>query len=520
MLTEKKWFMGITVTFLYFLLHFSIMGSYGLSWDFHNHFYAGLYHLGLPVPSINDPSPLPFSPPDPRLTLEDPFGPFTQIIPSFSYVILYEKLRLLPFDSAYNFPMIVFGALGILVIFLFISEAIGLRVALWSVLFLSLLPNYFGYLHNNMKDIPNAFAFALSIYLFWRLVKYRRVSDLVWSVASFAFAFNVKINSIMIPVVCLAWLILFRGGFIALLQEKYRLIIFYFIFAPIAALLVWWPFWRDPLGKLFELPFFYSHNTFNIPVLFLGKIYRSGVNIPWPYPYIYILITTPLVILIPFILGFFICIKNILNRNREVLLFLLWLFIPLLRFFLPKTGAIDGVRHFMEIVYPLSIIAAIGLNYILEGIIKLTKSAYVKLFLTLIVILSLLVNIYVYYPYETSFFNSLTGGIRGAWHKFDIDFWGTPQKEAMLWLNKNASLDSYVHVVMAQSTAGVYLRPDLLKNLNKKSYSESDYSVILNRESFFTIYNVRDYLDKSSQQNHLVYQKKIKEVPLVWILKN
>jgi hypothetical protein len=74
------------------------MKDYGLSWDYHYHYYAGRYHLGLSVPSLHDPAPVPFSPPDPRLTTEDPFGPITQIVPTLSSYIFYERLHILPFD--------------------------------------------------------------------------------------------------------------------------------------------------------------------------------------------------------------------------------------------------------------------------------------------------------------------------------------------------------------------------------------------------------------------------------------
>jgi len=135
----------------------------------------------------------------------------------------------------------------------------------------------------------------------------------------------------------------------------------------------------------------------------------------------------------------------------------------------------------------------------------------------IIIFTSLILNLIKYHPYQTSFFNSTIGGIRGASGKFDIDFWGTPQKEAVIWLNENASLNSYVHIVMAQSTAAVYLRNDLLLNLNKKNAYESDFLVLLNRQSFFDIYGIspKELLKKFK----LVYTENLMEVPLVWVFK-
>ncbi len=282
-LNSKIWF-GILFTLIYLIIHLLIINDYGISWDFHYHHFGGLFHLGQKVPSVNDPYPIPFTPPDPRAVTNDPFGPFTQIIPTISYLIFYQQLHILPFDSAYNLPSVIFGSLGVLVLFLFLYESINFPTAFFSAIFRALLPTHFGYLHNNMKDVPNAFAFTLAIYMFWRMVKYQRLKDLFLAVLSFAFAFNVKINSVMVPIVCLAWLLFKeRKAIITVIPTK-RIIysnklrdsstslgmtILYFIFSPLAALLVWWPFWKDPIGKILELPYYFTHNTLNMPVFFL-----------------------------------------------------------------------------------------------------------------------------------------------------------------------------------------------------------------------------------------------------------
>jgi len=526
---NPKLVIGIVITLVYLLINLLIMNDYAISWDFHYHHFAGLYHLGQKVPKIDEPYPIPFTPPDPRLTTEDPFGPFTQTLPSLSYLIFYKELHLLPFDSAYNLPAVIFGSLGIFVLFLFLYEAINFPVAIFSAVFLALLPTHFGYLHNNIKDVPNAFAFTLAIYLFWRLIKHNRKRDLFLAVISFAFAFNVKINSVMIPVVNLVWFILFssprgspsghpRGVISALLRNKF--VILYFILSPIAALLVWWPFWRDPLGKLLELPYFYSHNTLNMPVLFMGNIYHSGINIPWTYPWIYIFITTPLGILSLFLIGIIVTLTKLFNKNNFYALLFTWFMVPLIRYFSPKVSAIDGMRHFMEVIYPLSAFAGIGFYFVYQYLRKITKDQYTG-FITFIILISTLVfNLYKFHPYQTSFYNTLIGGIKGADGKFDIDFWGAPQKDAVVWLNKNAPLNAYIHVVMAQSSAAMYGRNDLQERLNKKEVEKSEYVLILNKRSFFTIYPVEKYLDNALKDKKVVYTKAIDGVPLFWIIKN
>ena len=501
------------------------MKDYGFSWDYHYHYYAGRYHLGLPVPKMNDPAPVPFSSPDPRLTTEDPFGPYTQIVPALSSYIFYEKLNILPYDAAYNLPSVVIGSLGIFLIFVIATDVWNKKAGWISAIFLALLPNYFGYLHINMKDIPNAFFFSLSLYLFYKLTQKQTVRRLIWAAISFAVAFNTKINSIFIPVICVVYFLLshlqkigeMRG--ILGIWEKNKKVILYFVLAPLVAFLLWLPFWKNPISKLAEIPRFYSNNTYRMPVLFFGKVYHSGVNIPFGYPFIYIAITTPPVILIGFLIGLMVLVKSVIKGEKRVesLFLIVWFFLPLIRYFSPTAGAIDGVRHFMEVVYPLSCIAGIGVESAISYLSVLGNLK--KLGIIGLILICLFVPIIHYHPYETSYFNFLIGGVRGASLQFDIDFWGTPQKEAMEWLNKNAAPNSKVHIVMAQSSAAVYLRSDMLTYANTLPFGQSDYVVLLNRESFFSLYGINSFKDKKIKDNKVVFKKEIDGIPLVWIFK-
>lgn len=523
---KKQISVGIGISLIFLCFYLSTINHYGFSWDFHYHHYAGRFHLGLVVPSINDVPPVPFTPPDPRLTLEDPFGPFTDIIPTLFHHILYENLHVLAEDSAYNFPIILSGVLGISILYFFLLESVGFPEAVIGSISLALLPVYVGYAHNNMKDIPNAMAFTFSLYAFYRLVKHKRFKDLVIASLIFAFAFNIKINSVVIPIICFAWFVIycspklipgFHFNIKKILKQvqhgRFIIVLFYFLLAPLFAVLLWWPFWKHPIQKLLELPHFYSNNTINMPVLFYGTILHSGFNIPFSYPFSYLLITIPIPLLFFSLLGIGFCIVNWKKNYGIYSLILLWLCIPLARYASPKSGAIDGVRHFLEIVYPLCALGAIGFTRLF-----INKKRISAVLLSIFLLHLIFINIH-FHPYETSYFNSFIGGIKGAVGKFDIDFWGTPQKEAILYLNTIAPPHAYVHIVMAQSSAAMYLRDDLRKNANAKDIWNSDFVVLLNRESFFTVYNVTGYMSEKKVQNKVIFSRSIDAVPLVWIFK-
>lgn len=499
---------GLLLTTLLFVLHLFVINDYGITWDFHHHFFSGLYHLGIPIaPKLTDH--IPFTVPDPRGTYDLPFGPLMLITPVSTYLLVFEKLQLLPFDSAYHLGIIVIAMLGILSLYLFLLESQGFKTAILGFFFIALLPRYFGDIHNNMKDVPQSAAFAFAIWMFWRLMTFRRPRDLIMASLSFAIAFNMKVNAVFIPVIAFCWTAVRKQGFAR--------VGWYFFLAPLSALVLWAPFWQDPIDRLIYLFRFFQDNTLNLEVLYFGTIYRSAINVPWHYPFGYLAITTPLPILALFLIGLIRLISPIgLTKKPVASLLLLSFFVPLLRYASPKVGVIDGIRHFEEVVYPLAAIAAVGAVSVARVLGRWLPQAGIRL-IGLIGLISLIWNIISYHPFQIAYFNELVGGVRGALGKFDIDYWGTSQKQAVAWLNKNAAKGSVVYVVMAPDAAAKYLRADLLEKVNTTSFDSAGYVVVLNRQSFFyRYYPLADYMTSHTP----VFSVTVGGVPMTMIFDN
>lgn len=501
---------GLLITLLFLIIHLSIIGSYGFTWDFHFHFFGGGKLLGIEPASL-EPRNLPFVEPDPRRAWTLPYGPLMSIPPVASYLIFHRALNLLPADASYHLPIILWGIAGTAILYLFIKEAVNARTGLLATLFLSLTPRYFGDLHNNMKDIPSAVVFALNMWLLWRLVHHKRLIDLLLSVAAFAVAFNVKINSVYIPVVAAVWFL-----FTYLRKKpfpKFRLLLLYFFLAPIAAFLLWWVFWPDPVGQLRHAFFTFGIGTNNIEVLLNGSWYCSGSTVPWYYPYWYLGITTPVAIIVFFLIGLLSFLPNTAPRSDVKFLVILWLVLPLTRYIVPSIGVIDGIRHFEEVLFPIAVIAAIGMDRMLVLIrprgMRWLAGALVFTYASWVIIS--------YHPYQIAYFNELVGGAKGAVGNYDLDYWGTSQKAAVIWVNEHAPQNANVHIVMAAAVAGQYLRPDLLANLNTRGYDDSDYVIFLNRQSFFyRFFYAYEYL-LSHQAAHTV---SVQGAPLTWVFDN
>lgn len=476
-----KKYTGIFLIVGFLILHLALINDYGLTWDFHFHFFGGGKLLGY-EPLQMEPRPLPYVEPDPRNAWTLPYGPLMSIPPVASYLLLRN---ILPADSAYHLPIILWGIAGIGILYFFLKEAVSARVALFAALFLALTPRYFGDMHNNMKDIPSAVIFALNMWFLWR-------GNIWLAIAAFAVAFNVKINSIFIPVIFFLW-------------KPSKRYLWYFIAAPIAAFLLWSLFWQHPVAQLNHAYRTFAVGTNNIEVLLNGSWYCSGKNVPWYYPFWYLGITTPLPILGFFILGLF-------TKSPIKKLLLLWLCIPLVRYLFPSVGVIDGIRHFEEVLPAIAAIAALGANHLFS----FKRPGLSKLILLIVYWLLVIINVS-YHPYQITYFNELVGGTKGAFGKYDLDYWGTSQKAAVAWVNTHAPQHATVHIAMAADVAGTYLRPDLLPTLNKFGYDQSDFVVILNRQSFiYRFFYVYEYLLRHTPTHTI----SVAGAPLTWIFDN
>jgi len=212
-------------------------------------------------------------------------------------------------------------------------------------------------------------------------------------------------------------------------------------------------------------------------------------------------------------------VVRIIFKSKAALFTVLWFFLPLSRYLKPGMAVIDDVRHFMEVLYPLSLLAGIGTLTIFNRLPLFYKRAAYTVFF-----IYLLIPVVTFHPHQTSYFSEAVGGINRAQNKFDIEFWANAYKQALPWLNQHAPLNSKITVAMAPDIARLYLRQDLKDRLGTVNlgirddsvYTTSDYTVILNRQSFYNWYAVNSYM--SSRQP--VFSLTVHNVPLVRIYQN
>jgi hypothetical protein len=197
--------------------------------------------------------------------------------------------------------------------------------------------------------------------------------------------------------------------------------------------------WPNPIQN-FAYAFKAMANHYRVYVLFNGKSAYSDV--PY-YAITWFGITTPLVYLALGITGSIILAVQFFKRplhfiidrkERNMLLFAIGFFQPLLSVILFHSVIFDGWRH-LYFIYPSFILLAV---YGLSQLFK-TKGKWVYATVVVVGIVCSISFIISYFPFENSYFNRLAGNhdpenLRKKW---ELDSWGNSYYQALQYIVKN-----------------------------------------------------------------------------------
>jgi hypothetical protein len=166
-----------------------------------------------------------------------------------------------------------------------------------------------------------------------------------------------------------------------------------------------------------------------------------GQNNPFSlHPFIQVFFRTPLLVLLLAMIGLFKALRDY-RKSPLYSLLLLWLFLPMVIICLPSTLIYhNGMRHFMVFLVPFCLLATIGLVSG-AGFIADRMKADRKMILRGGAAVAIGINLWGIistHPYQTTFFNVLAGGLKGAQEKKitdSCDYWLNSYREAGRWIN-------------------------------------------------------------------------------------
>jgi hypothetical protein len=168
-------------------------------------------------------------------------------------------------------------------------------------------------------------------------------------------------------------------------------------------------------------------------------------------------LTEPLLIL--FLAGLAFTGLHLKDRKylEPFLLWTLWFLIPVAWMAISGGTLYDNFRQLFFVLPPLFILAGLALDGLFT---RFNRNWLNGLVITLLALPGIYACLQLH-PYEYIYYNSLVGGVKGAFRHYELDYWATSYKEAAEYLNEVALPDSSIGVVGTDLIFKPYARPDL-----------------------------------------------------------
>jgi len=435
--------------------------------------------------------------------------------------IFFQKLGILGDYEAHNLFIVLISFVSVLAVSYFAYREFGKAASLLAGFFYGFYPLFFAEAHFNIKDPVITAYISLTIIIFFYAIK--NISHKLLFLASMfaGLGLSTKLNIVFAPIIILPWLVLHLIKARRKLRKNPK---FYlsFVLIPIIAFAVFiltWPYlWHDILVGTVEMILYYIDVGSGRNLEVYRDFIFGGVNF---YPFYYIFVTTPLSMLILFMIGISVSIYKFFKRGEEVyLLILVWFLFPIVRVSIGAATIYGGVRQIMEFVPAMALLSAIGGRFIYNKI----KSKYTTGFILAGAVLAMSWEMISVHPNQNAYFNLLVGGLKGA-SKKNIPYWGNSFGNAYLqgiwWLNKNAEPDSKVFNILFSDNEFPFqkLRSDLSLSNSYFSGDErlGEYIIELWGYGVGRDNEIYQYVVNSTDT---VYEVRVQDVPILKIWRN
>ena len=400
----------------------------------------------------------------------------------------------------------------------------GERAGFLALLLLGLTPAYYGHSFINPKDAPFAAAMVWTLYYVCRVIT--QLPQPSWRLLvklgiTLGLALGTRVAAVLVGPYLLLSVALFlwsewRRSHDGHLIRSHGLSIAK-RFVPAAALAyaimgVFWPWGvMKPLNPIQALLDF-SRLPINIDTLVDGT-WVKATHVPSDYLPDYLLVNLPEVVLAGLassaVFGSIWLARRLgggplladsdnpeERRRIEIVLVVVAAFFPIVFFVFFTPTAYNGIRHFLFVVPPLTVLAAVGLDQ-LWGVVG---QAHERLSRGFGGILALVLTAQIWvmaqlHPDEYVYYNLLTGGVKGAVGAYELDYWGNSLLEATKDLAEFISMENgdkpitrtYKVAVCGHRLSAAYFFPDYMEFTKKTE--EADFIVS------FTQANCNRYLE-------------------------
>lgn len=406
--------------------------------------------------------------------------PLSFTVSAVSKHVLFTWLGVLGPIDAQHAVLPLLAALLAAVLFLFVRRVAGPWEAVIALLCLLSHPRFWSHVHYNVKDISACVMFSVVAIAFHRAVRDRNFRAMLGFGVLFGLALATRPNAMLLPFVLGPYLLHVlvrrrRARELLLGRRTWGAL----AACPLIGAALWfaaWPYmWIDfPDNVLRHLGYVQTMSTG-------GNVYSEVLfgSRSWNLvPPVLAVVTTPVVVLGLLLLGLGpMAVRAVKQRRLEPvhLLLLLWLVVPVLRAALPMTRDYDGIRHWLEYVPAVAVLAGIGGAAVVRralGRLGLQPESGRGRALALGLVGLCFGPVVAWnvrnHPNQVAYFNTLIGGLGGAQRMglpHATDYWGVSYRQGMRWLNEHARRGSLLMVAIAdhlvEMPRGLWLRKDI-----------------------------------------------------------
>ncbi len=344
------------------------------------------------------------------------------------------------------------GATGVLA-----AGLLGLRwggglgglLTLWLMFF---TPRFFGHSMNNLKDVPFAVGYVLSLLYTVRLfdcfpaVRLRHVAGLVLGIA---LTLGTRSGGLILYPMLVMYAGLYYisevgvrefykfGKYRLLFGRILRLLLVVVVVSYLLAILLWPYALVNPLGNVMASLTKFTNYNVGLRTIFDGEQMMSNM-LPWKYAPKYLCIGMPVVTL----LGFFgWCIYAAVRKREFSLLgFFLWFAVvfPIFWVIYKNSNLYGGIRHLLFVMPPMVVIAGRFWSEMIHAARRAGKGLAVAVVVVFIGLAALpAVHAWRNHPNEYVYFNEFKGGLKGAYGDYETDYYFNSLKESADWFRAN-----------------------------------------------------------------------------------
>lgn len=287
-----------------------------------------------------------------------------------------------------------------------------------------------------------------------------------------------------------------------------------------AGLLLWPYALQNPLKNPFISHQMMEAYPVTIRQLFMGELIWSDM-LPWYYLPWMMLISVPLILLLGLLM--FIIFQRFKHNPKAVATLLFSILFPVIFIVFRQSNVYGGWRHILFIYPPLSIIAGFGLHALYQFLgTKANKILWVPAVLLVSFLIAEPLGFMIRnHPFHYLYFNSVAGGYKGAYAKYEADYYFNTIHPAAEWLNNYIAQTKEEKVkVISNFDAAWHFR----KNKQVSSVQQSSWYNRANYDWDYAVFSAT-YIHANTLTNGLwpppgtIHTIKVENMPVAVVIK-